>query len=176
MKLNLPTQASLFETGQNHSGFVAQTRYGLTQFATQFVKGRAAQVFHFDIFQVVPDTFVGIQVRGIAGQAFQMDAPGGTLFQKVLDGLTVMGGQTIPDDEQRTRNAAQQVPQKAHNGGSLEGAVLDHQIQFPIGRDRADGRQVIAGQGHAQQGRLASGRIRPYPRWQQVEARFVDKD
>ena len=64
----------------------------------------ATQVLHLNMFQVVPDTLIGVQVRGIAGQTHQMNTLSAPVSQKVFDRLSAMSGQPIPDDEQLARD------------------------------------------------------------------------
>jgi hypothetical protein len=118
-------QMSLLETSQNHIGFVTQTRSSFAQFMVQFIQGMAAEVFHLNLFQIMPYAFIRIQVGRIARQAFQMDASSGTLAQKILNCLPTMGGQPIPNDEQVAVNVTQQMFQKADNGCALESDFLD---------------------------------------------------
>ncbi len=56
-------------------------------------------------------------------------------------------------------------------------AVLWHlQEEAPIQRDGADGREMVVGKGHAQDGSLASRRPGAYRQRQQIEARFSYPD
>jgi hypothetical protein len=121
MELNLQTQASLFEARQNDIRFMAQTRGGFPQFVPEFIQRIAAQVFHFNILQVVPDAFVRVEVRGITGQLFQVNATGRTLSEKGFDLVTAMSRQTVPDKQEFARNVTQHMPQKLHNGRPPEG-------------------------------------------------------
>jgi hypothetical protein len=68
----------------------------------------AAQVLHLNVFQIMPNAFIRVQIRRIARQALQMDGLGRALTQKILNRLTVMGWQTIPEDEQFAVNKPQQ--------------------------------------------------------------------
>jgi hypothetical protein len=80
---------NLLEASQDHIGFVTQTRRSFAQFMVQVIQVMTAEVFHLNLFQIMPDALIRVQVGRIARQAFQMDASGGPL-----------AGQTTPDDEQ----------------------------------------------------------------------------
>lgn len=82
---------SQWKTSQDDIGFVPQASGSFPQFIAQFIQVMAAQVLHLDLFQITPNAFVGVQIRRVARQAFQVDTLGCTLTQKILDRLTVMG-------------------------------------------------------------------------------------
>ena len=141
----------------------------------QVIQIMAAEVFHLNLFQIIPDAFIRVQIRRIARQAFQMDALRRALPQKILNRLTVMGWQTIPDDEQLTMHVPQQMLQKADNGGAIESLFLDHHQQPTIGRDGTDSRQMVPSQWHPQDRCLSPRGIGANGSGQQVEACFIDK-
>src|SRR3972149_6702358 len=163
------------KTSQYDIRFVAQASGRLTQFMVQFVQIVTTQIFHLNLFQIAPDTFIWVQVRRVGRQPFQMDAFGRPLAQAVFDSPASMSGQTVPDNEQLATNVTKQMVQKADNRGPLESARLDHHEQAAIRGDGADDRQMIPGQGHPQDRRLPAGSIGAYSGGQQVKARFINK-
>ena len=71
----------------------------------------------------------------------------------------------------------QQVPQEAHHVRAAQGAVGRHlEQQLAVRGDAADDREVIAGEAHAQDRRLAAGGVGPHAAGQQIEAGFVYPD
>jgi hypothetical protein len=105
----LDVQASQFKAAPEHTPFLAQTPGRQAQGAAQFGQSMTAQVTQLDRFQVLPDAFIGVQVRGVAGQAFQVKALGCALSEEVFDGLPMMSGQAIPDEQKLSRNVPQEM-------------------------------------------------------------------
>src|SRR5438477_6562341 len=68
------------------------------------------------------------------------------------------------------------MAEEAHHVRALEGAGQDLAEQAPVRRETADGREVVAGQGDRQEGRLAPRRVGADPCGEEVEAGFVDPD
>src|SRR3990172_210948 len=163
------------EASQDDLRFVAQTRRGFTQFIAQFVQIMTTQVLHLNLFQIAPDAFIGVQVRGVGGQLFQMKTLSGALPQEIFDRLTAMSRQSIPDKEQFAAHMMQQMFQKTDNRRPGESHLLDHHEQAAIGGDGADDRQMIPSQGHTQDRCLPAGSIGVDGGGQQVKTRFIDK-
>jgi hypothetical protein len=46
-----------------------------------------AHVGQLDALEVIPDAFIGIEIRRIAGQLLQVELPGRSSLEEVLDGL-----------------------------------------------------------------------------------------
>src|SRR4051794_3466479 len=115
-------------------------------------------VFEFDMFQIVPDSFVGIQVWCVPWEALQPDAFGSTSGQKGLDGLAAMNRCAVPDDEQLARDHTQQLFQKGDDGGTIVCLRLHRQIEFACRSYGANHRVMVAGEFAAQQRRLSDWR------------------
>lgn len=115
----------------------------LAEFIPQLSQIMTAQVLHLDSFQIVPDTLIGIQVRRIAGQQFQLYAFGGAVTQEVLDGLRAVGRQLVPDDQEFAGDMVQQVLQKADDIVTVKGFILLHGVQLSLWGNRADHRQMF---------------------------------
>jgi len=70
---------------------VTQPLLGLALSApAQAIEIFATHVREFDSFEELPDALVGVEIRRIVGQAFEMDALEGTSGQKILDSLAPM--------------------------------------------------------------------------------------
>lgn len=67
---------------------------------------RAADIPKLDQLEVAPDPFLRIELRSIAGQAFQMDSCRCAIAEKLLDHPAAMDRCAVPDDEQLAANAA----------------------------------------------------------------------
>ncbi len=133
---------------------MSQTFFGAPQFVGHLGDILTTQVLQFAAFEQVPDAFLRVQFRRIAWQAFQMETFGCASFEKVLDDLCAMDRRAIPDHQQLARDLTQQQAQQAHHLLSIVGMILRLHEEFAIGTDRADGREMIAGQLHPQDGRL----------------------
>ena len=105
-----------------------------------------------------------------------MKALGPSRAQKVFDDPRAMNGSAIPNDQQFAGDLARKHLQKAHDIWSFVRMVLYPQEHPSIWRQTADGRQMIAGQGNRQDGRLTHWRIRPHSQGQEVKRRLVYKD
>jgi len=94
---------------------VPQPLFGFAQLDAELRQIATADVLEFHPLEVVPDPLIRVQLRCIAGLAFQMDVLGSTDGQKVLDDLTAMDGRTIPDGQQLARDMTQEMLEKADN-------------------------------------------------------------
>lgn len=134
-----------------------------------------AEIAQFHILQIVPNAFIRIQVRRITGQTLQMDPPGGSLAQEFFHHLSPMSRKTIPDDQELALNVPQQMLEKAHNMGPAKRLFLNARVQFPLGRHRADRREMFP-EGVFQNRRLALRRPGVNGGRQQVKASLVDEN
>ena len=82
------------------------------EFGFEVINAPTAEVLHLDVLEPVPKPLVRIQIRGVAWQSLQMEAPGRPLGKKLLDRLSPVGRKSIPDDCQLPRNLSQDVAKK----------------------------------------------------------------
>jgi len=75
----------------------------------------ATHMLEFTPFEQIPDAFLRIELGRIGRQTFQVNACSRPSRQKVFDGLAVVDGGTIPDDQQFPRDVAQELLEKAHH-------------------------------------------------------------
>lgn len=146
-----------------------------SEFKTEMVQVAATDILEFNMFEIVPNAFIGIQVRRIARQAFQPDALGGAGGQEGLDVLTAMNRSAIPDDQQLASNGVEQLLQEGDDGDAVERFGLHGQVDFTCGRDGADHRIVVVRQLAAQNRRLAHRRPGAHHAGQQIEGGFIDE-
>jgi hypothetical protein len=71
-----------------------------------------AQVTPLDPFQLLANTLIGIQFRGIRGQALEMESLGRAVGQELFDDMAAVNRRAIPDDYQAAGDLTQQVLQK----------------------------------------------------------------
>lgn len=167
---------SFLNAATDDTTFVPQSSNSQAHSATEMSEVGAAHISQLHSLQIVPDTFIGVKIRGIARQLFQANPPGTTVGQELLDGLATVDGRAIPDHQQLARDVTQQVLQKANHIRATISTLLYHQQQGTVQGDAADGRYVVPGQGHSQDGGLTAGSVGAYHAGQEVEARFVYPD
>jgi hypothetical protein len=155
---------------------VAEAGGSEPELASQMREILAADVAQLDVLEVGPDALVGVQVRRVAGESLQLEAPGCPLGQEVLDRLATMDRGAVPQDQELAGKVPQQVLQEADDIRALVGLLLHLHQQPPVLGNAADDRQVIAAQRQAEDRRLAAWGVGPDGAGQQVEAGLVDPD
>src|SRR5574341_472570 len=161
------------EASMNEVSFVAKSGAGLAKLKAKVGKIKTAEISQFDLLEIAPDAFIRIEIRRIAGQAFQEDAFSRSLSQKISTVGPAMGGQAIPNDQQLTGDKTQQMLQEPDKIRALEGMVLCQSEQPPLWRNGANDRQVVAAERDTQHGRASDWRIGPGDGGQPVEPGFV---
>ena len=139
---------------------MAQPLDGQAQFKPELRQVVAADVPQLDVLEIVPDAFIGIEFRGVAGELLQLQPSRGAPSQEVFDDLRPMDRRAIPDDKQRAREVAEQVLEKADHIRAAKWALLDREQQPPVLGQPADGGEMIVGQRRVQQRALTAGRVR----------------
>jgi hypothetical protein len=91
---------------------MAQPSCRLAKFLLEVRKIRTTDIAQFDVFEIVPNPFDGIQFRRIGRQALQMDIRRAAFGQKGFDFAIVYWG-TIPNDKQFTPNVLLQMLEEA---------------------------------------------------------------
>ena len=172
----LNTIPRLVEAAADDGALVAEPSGGQPQDVAQVTQRGATPIPQLDPFQVVPDALIGIQIWRIARQDLELEARGPAGRQEVLHGLAVVDRGTIPDHQELARDMTQQMLQELHDLRTANRTLVDPQEQAVIQADAADDRQVVTGQRHPQDGRLAARSVGADHRWQQVEARLVYPD
>ena len=135
----------------------------------------AAEVLHLDMLEILPDTFVRVQLRGIAGKSLQLKASRRALGKVVLESLAAMDGSTLPNNYQISCDLLLEQVQKTDNAQAVKSGFAYLQIQVAVRTDRTDDREVVAGEFVAQHGGLARRRPRSYHAGQQIEGALVYK-
>src|SRR5438132_7703615 len=103
----------------------------------------ATDISQLDMFQVVPDPFIGIQVRGITRQLLHLQPSSSAMCQESLDCLVPMDRCSIPDHQHLAIDVPQQVSKEAYHIYSLESPLLHRHQQVARLGYPADCRQMI---------------------------------
>lgn len=151
--------AALRDAAAENMALVAEPLDGQAQFDPQLIQIGTAEVAQFDVLEVVPDALVRVEIRGVARQLLQLEARRRALRQEVLDGLRAMDRRSIPDHKQLARNLAQEMLQELDDRGSPERPLADLEEEPPLMGEAADDREMIAGTGYPEDGRLAPGGV-----------------
>ena len=129
------------------------------EFEVQFGQVAAAQVAKFDMLEIVPNPFIGVEFGCVARQLLQLEAGGGTLGEKVFDGLSAVDRGAIPDYEQRPREMAEQVAQEADHLRAAERLLPDLHEQPSVHRQATDHRELVVSHERVQDRRFAPGGV-----------------
>lgn len=155
---------------------MAHTLAGTDQLPPQLLQIAAANVGQLHSLQIVPDAFIGIEIRCVARQLLQVESPGRSSLEEVLDCLSSVNRRTIPDEQELARDLAQEDTKKAYHFHCIVGTRTHLQKQPPIGSNTADRREVIVRERDTQNRGLSMWCPSPYCHWQEIKARFVYPD
>src|SRR5690242_2938323 len=78
---------------------------------TEFRKAVTGDVLQLSSLEVIPDQFHRIEVRCISRQSFKLESASFVRREEICHGRACVDGAAVPDDQQRTSNELQQVPQ-----------------------------------------------------------------
>ena len=148
----------------------------LAQFPTQLLEIVAGEIPQLHTFQVVPHSFVRVQLRGIGRKPLQMEPLGGPSGQVLLDNIAPVDGRTVPEHQHLAADMMPQMPEEPNHLGAAEGGGLHLHVQLPVGSDAADGRQVVPSQSFPQYWGFPPGGEGADHRRQQIESRLVYED
>jgi hypothetical protein len=98
----------------------------------------ATDIAELDPFQLLPEPFARVQLRGIGWEALQMQALCRAPRQELLDHLAAMDRRTIPDNDHAAWHLAQEVLQKPDDVVRVDGVVLTVEVELALGRDGTD--------------------------------------
>jgi hypothetical protein len=146
------------------------------QFIIKLREILATPILELAPFEQIPHPFLRVEFGSIGRHTFQVDTFGSSLLEKHFDHFAAMDRGTIPDDQQFARDLTQKLPEKAYHILSLVGMMLGLHEQSSLWRQRSDDRDVVPGQGHAQDRRFAHRGISTDGQRQQVKARLIYKN
>src|SRR5574341_681563 len=105
---------------------------------------------------MLPDTFIGIEIRSIGWELLYVNQPCPTAGQQRLDLLSAMNTETIPDDQQ------------------FPAQIMRHMAQKQFTVLAAHHRQMLASQQDFQEWRITSRGVSSYHSGQQVEGSLIN--
>lgn len=152
---------------------MSETSPSKQQFAVELLECLTTDIFQLPAFEQIPHAFLGIEFWRIAWQAFQVNAVGCAIRQKVLDGLGTMNACPIPNNKQFALDLAQQHFQKANHVGALVGALLCLHEKPPIRGHGSNRRDVVTSQGDRQDRCFSNWRVGPNGMSQQIKPGLV---
>jgi hypothetical protein len=135
---------------------VAHTFAGTDDLRPQLMQIAAANVGQLHTLEIVPDAFIGIEIGRVAWQLLQVESPGRSSPEKVLDGLSTMDRRAIPDEEDLATDFAQEDTQEAHHGVAVIVLLAYLQEEPSVERDATDSGEMILAEPDAQAGCLGT--------------------
>lgn len=154
-------------------GLALQSTDRTLHLPAQLVQVLAAAVLQFDPLQQIPDSLVGVELRRVAGQLFQVESPGRPSGEEVLHRLAPVNRRAVPDDQELPAHSAQELPEKGYDRRTPHCRLLDMGEQPARRGDGTDSREVVVRQRRTQDRRLATWRVRAGREGQQIEAGLV---
>jgi len=136
----------------------------------------ATQIFHLDLFEMLPILFIRIQVRRVGRELLQVNISRATSLQKFSHQSAAVNWGTIPDHQQLAANPTPQVEEERDTFGARQRLRSRQRIESPFRCNPAHHRQVIARDERMQDRRLTSRRVGPDHAGQQIKTGFVYQD
>src|SRR3989304_3802352 len=112
------------KAGFNDIALVAKASCGQPEFTSELGHVVTTDIGQLNMFQMVPDTIVGIQLRRVTRQTFKSDACHTTVCQEVLHRLAPMDRRSIPDHQELAWDVPKQVLEEAHHVFAMIGPFL----------------------------------------------------
>jgi hypothetical protein len=149
---------------------------GSPELAARLLKIMAAEIAHFDLLQMPPDTLFGVDLRGIAGETLEVDPFGRPVAKILPDGFAAMDHRAIPDNQQLAWDVVPQMIQEADHLGARDRRLVDLEIESLVQAHGADDREMITAKSVMQDRSLAHGRVGAQHGGQQIEAAFIQEE
>ena len=99
MQRSVNGEPALGETATDDVAFAAQAAHRQAEFPAQFIHGLAAAVPQFDVLEVPPDPFIGVQVWRGRREVLQMQSRSRARCKKVLHLLIAVDARPIPQHQ-----------------------------------------------------------------------------
>jgi hypothetical protein len=112
---------------------MTQALAGMEYLPVQCAQIVAADVRQLDALHLVPHAFSGMEIERVARQLLEVETPGRSAPEKVLDGLAAMDRRAIPDKEDLATEFAQEDTQKAYHGVAVI-VLLAHLLRRAVRR------------------------------------------
>ncbi len=163
------------KNGTDHLRPSSQTAQGQADAVFQPLEMGRALSGPGGVFHPAPDSFVGVQFRGVGGQAVDAQPPA-VLPQCGAGLLRAVPVQPVPEQNDRAGYSAQQVADESDQRGAADRTPHPAQIGVRIGPHLGERRQLGPVEAVPQNGSAAAGRPSLAGRGQQREAALVHKD
>ncbi len=134
----------------------------------------ARVIAQLDVLEVVPDAFIGIEVRSISWQPLDEDLLSPEPSDEGVH-IAVMNRRAIPQHQQRTTQKLQQVLKKQGRIEAGQGAVAGMGVEPALWGDAADDGEMVTREQWMQQGALPARGIGACEAGDQVEPGLVDQ-
>src|SRR5918911_305998 len=140
----------------------------------QMIKILTTDVSQLNVLEVLPNPFIGVQIRGIAWQLLQayVFRP---LGRHKLRHLSAVNGRTVPDHQQSLFDLTPHMLEEPHTIFTRECSRTCQRIKLAGDADAAHYRRMIVRKQHSQNRCLSTRRMGPGPRGQKIESGLVNK-
>lgn len=165
--------ATLAEAGDEEVRLAAEAADGESEFPAKFIEILTATVLEFDPLEQVPDALIGVEVRGVGRQPFQVQARGRARREEILHRSAVMNRRAVPDHQQLAPNLAEELTEEGDDRRPTERLPLHVGKQPPVRGDGADRGKVVTRKRRPQDRGLPDGRVGAGDEGHQVEGRFI---
>jgi hypothetical protein len=133
-------------------------------------------VAQFHTFELLPDTLVRVQLRGIGRQALHVEAVRYPIREEVFDDLTAVDRRAIPNEYDPARHLPQQVLEKGDDVAGIQSVALAMEIQLPLRGDGADGGEMVTGPPLPQDGCLPDRRLGAHRAGEGIKTGFIQEE
>jgi hypothetical protein len=125
-------ESRTLETAMDDARLPPHTFDGIMKFTMKMRQVNTTDVAQLHAFELLPDTLVGVQVRGLRWQALQVQPLRRAVGQELPDGVAAVDRRAIPYDHQPACHLPQQVFEKSHDIAGIERMVLAIEIQLAL--------------------------------------------
>ena len=123
------------EEGSNQVRLLADASYGQMVLKVQFFQVQTNQVTHLNMFELLPESFVRIEIRCIGRQSLQMDSVCPVLRQELPDIRTSVDWRSVPNHHQPAGCLSQQMLQELYAVQTRQRGLTGQGVQFPLWRN-----------------------------------------
>src|SRR5882724_3144144 len=136
-------RVNILETTLDDARLPPHTFDGITEFTMGMRQVNTTDVAQLHAFELLPDSLIRVQLRGIGRQALQVQSLCRALGQELLDGVAAVDRRAIPNEHQPARHLPQQVLEESHDVAGIKHMALAMEIQLALRGDRTDGGEMV---------------------------------
>src|SRR5437868_1116669 len=107
--------------------FAAQSLNSQTEFTAKMSHILTTHISQFHVLQLLPDAFIGVEIRRIGRQLFKLNVSGPARLHK-LPHLFAMNRRAIPDYHQLTLDLKAQVFEKPDTVSAVQRPVANQRV------------------------------------------------